>query len=145
MSVTYTTAHGNTRFLTHRLRPGIEPKSSWILARFMNHWGTTRTPKLHLFCLREVNNYLIWLYLFILQSCLWHVEVFGPGMEPSPQQLPKPLTRCATREFSNYFILNKNKLRKLKKCYSVFLLKSGNIFDVTNVLHKFLNTKIDCQ
>ena len=31
LSVTYTTAHGNARCLTHRARPGIEPASSWIL------------------------------------------------------------------------------------------------------------------
>ena len=30
-SVTYTTAHGNTRSLTHWARPGIEPAFSWIL------------------------------------------------------------------------------------------------------------------
>ena len=35
MSVTYTTAHGNARFLTHWLRPGIEPTSSWILIGFI--------------------------------------------------------------------------------------------------------------
>ena len=32
--VTYTTAHGNARSITHRLRPGIESSSSWILVRF---------------------------------------------------------------------------------------------------------------
>ena len=31
MSVTYTTAHGNARSLTHWVRPGIQPASSWIL------------------------------------------------------------------------------------------------------------------
>ena len=35
-SVTYTTAHGNTRFLTHWERPGIEPASSWIRVRFIS-------------------------------------------------------------------------------------------------------------
>ena len=34
--MTYTTAHGNTRSLTHRARPGIEPVSSWILVRFVS-------------------------------------------------------------------------------------------------------------
>ena len=28
---TYTTAHSNTRSLTHRARPGIEPATSWLL------------------------------------------------------------------------------------------------------------------
>ena len=31
MSVTYTTAHSNAVSLTHRVRPGIEPASSWLL------------------------------------------------------------------------------------------------------------------
>ena len=34
-SVTYTTAHNNVRSLTHRVRPGIKPESSWILLRFI--------------------------------------------------------------------------------------------------------------
>ena len=34
-SSTYTTAHGNARSLTHGARPGIEPKSSWLLAGFI--------------------------------------------------------------------------------------------------------------
>ena len=34
-SVTYTTAHGNTRSLTHWARPGIEFESSCILVRFL--------------------------------------------------------------------------------------------------------------
>ena len=38
-SVTYNTAHGNARSLTHWVRPGIEPSSSWILAMM----GTPRT------------------------------------------------------------------------------------------------------
>ena len=35
-SATYTTAHGNTRSLTHWLRPGIESASSWLLLRFIS-------------------------------------------------------------------------------------------------------------
>ena len=31
MSATYTTAHGNARSLTHRMRPGIKPETSWFL------------------------------------------------------------------------------------------------------------------
>ena len=31
MSATYTTAHSNSGSLIHRVRPGIEPTSSWIL------------------------------------------------------------------------------------------------------------------
>ena len=35
-SVTYTTAHGNARSITHRERPGIEPATSWFLVRFVS-------------------------------------------------------------------------------------------------------------
>ena len=34
--LTYTTAHRNARFLSHRARPGIKPASSWILIRFVS-------------------------------------------------------------------------------------------------------------
>ena len=43
-SVTYTTAHSNARSLNPRVRPGIEPTSSWILIGFINHWATTGAP-----------------------------------------------------------------------------------------------------
>ena len=36
MSVTYNTSHGNTRSLSHCLRPGIEPITSWILVGFIS-------------------------------------------------------------------------------------------------------------
>ena len=39
----YTTAHCNTRSLTHWARPGIKPLSSWVLVRFINHWATMGT------------------------------------------------------------------------------------------------------
>ena len=35
-SVTHTTAHGNTRSLTHRARPGIEPTTPWFLVGFVS-------------------------------------------------------------------------------------------------------------
>ena len=34
-SVTYTTAHGNARSLTHWPRPGIEPTTSWFLDKLI--------------------------------------------------------------------------------------------------------------
>ena len=36
MSMTYTTAHGSARSLTHWARPGIEPTVSWFLVRFIS-------------------------------------------------------------------------------------------------------------
>ena len=47
---TYTTAQGNARSLTHWARPGIEPETPWFLVGFVNHWATTGTPRLHLYC-----------------------------------------------------------------------------------------------
>ena len=35
-SVTYTTAHGNARFLTHWARAGIKPATSWFLVGFLS-------------------------------------------------------------------------------------------------------------
>ena len=37
--------HSNARSLTHWTRPGIKPTSSWMLVRFLNHWGRTGTLK----------------------------------------------------------------------------------------------------
>ena len=34
-SAAYTKAHGNARSLTHWMRPGLKPTSSWILAGFV--------------------------------------------------------------------------------------------------------------
>ena len=31
----YITAHSNTRSLTHRVRPGVKPMSSWIIVGFI--------------------------------------------------------------------------------------------------------------
>ena len=31
----YTTVHGNARSLTHSVRPGVEPVSSWMIVRFV--------------------------------------------------------------------------------------------------------------
>ena len=43
-SVTYITAHGTTRSLTHWVRPGIKAASSWILVGWLTHWAIMRTP-----------------------------------------------------------------------------------------------------
>ena len=42
-SATYTTAHDNTRSLTHWARPGIQLSSSWILVGFITCWATEGT------------------------------------------------------------------------------------------------------
>ena len=47
-SSTYATALGNSRSLTHWVRPGIEPTSSWILVKFLTRWATMGSPRLNL-------------------------------------------------------------------------------------------------
>ena len=42
--LTYATARGNARSLTHWVRPEIEPTFSWILVRFLTPWATMGTP-----------------------------------------------------------------------------------------------------
>ena len=44
-SVTYTTAHGNTRSVTHWARPGVEPVSSWILVVLISTVPQWELPK----------------------------------------------------------------------------------------------------
>ena len=44
------TAHGKAGSLTHSGRPGIEPASSWMLVRFINHWAMKGTPPLCMLC-----------------------------------------------------------------------------------------------
>ena len=41
----YTTAHGNAGFLPHRVKPGIELTSSWILVRFVTAETQWEPPK----------------------------------------------------------------------------------------------------
>ena len=42
--VTYAKGQGNARSLTHWMRPGIEPASSWILVQFLTCWATVGIP-----------------------------------------------------------------------------------------------------
>ena len=44
-SVTYTTAHGNAESLTHWVRSGIEPASSWTLVGFVTTGPQRDLPK----------------------------------------------------------------------------------------------------
>ena len=48
MSATCTTAHDNTRSLTHWVRPGIKPASSQILVGFVICWATMGTPRIYI-------------------------------------------------------------------------------------------------
>ena len=50
---TYTTAHDNTRSLTHWAKPGIEPATSWFLVRFIS-----TTPR------QELSSCLFYEYMY---------------------------------------------------------------------------------
>ena len=66
LCLTYTTAHGNARSLTHWPRPGIKTMSSWILVRFVSvapQWELQSCTLLK--CIRR---YLIFLFLSFLLS-----------------------------------------------------------------------------
>ena len=73
-SATYTTAGSNTRFLTHRVRPGIEPTTSWFLVGFMS---TAPRWELLLF------------FLFGCTSGMWKVP--GQGLNLSHSSDPQTL------------------------------------------------------
>ena len=45
--LTYTTAHGNARSLTHLARPGIKLGSSQILVRYLPQWAITELQCIH--------------------------------------------------------------------------------------------------
>ena len=45
----------NTRSLTHWVRPGIKPASSWILVRFLTCWAPIGTPIQSLLLTRKVD------------------------------------------------------------------------------------------
>ena len=96
-SATYTTTHSNVWSLTHWVRPGIEPESSWMLLGFTNHWAMTETPNCALLdvCRLYANYISIKLFFncFFLSffSLFWphlqHRKVPGPGirLQPTPQ------------------------------------------------------------
>ena len=73
MSVTYTTAHSNARSLTHWLRPGIKPASSWVFDSFpLSHNGNNCWMFLNQFQFQYL--WLVWSsFLFqlglVLEDC----------------------------------------------------------------------------
>ena len=72
-------AHDNAGSLTHWVRLGIEPLSSWMLVGFTNCWPMMGTP---IFDFLECNfkRYCIFVFLFkyfivSIQKCNWFVNV----------------------------------------------------------------------
>ena len=82
-SMTYTTAHGNARSLTHWMRQGIEPASSWIPVRFLTWWATTETQEIFLLVhFLNLNSIYSWSWIIPFGVCPGHSRVLGsiPGL-----------------------------------------------------------------
>ena len=61
------------RSLTHRTRAGIEPSSSWMLVRFVNHWATMGTPVLFK---KSFSFLLTYLLSILLISAYFKIPLF---------------------------------------------------------------------
>ena len=74
-SETYTTAHGNTRSLTHRARLGIEPSFSWVLCRVLNPLNNNGN---------SWTAFRLWLisswYMFKVALKLWNTSTVSPNL-----------------------------------------------------------------
>ena len=71
--MTYITAHGSAASLTHRVSPGIEPVSSWMLGRFISAeslWELLLMPSCRFFW--EGNLFLIAVILMVVR---WYLIV----------------------------------------------------------------------
>ena len=67
--LTYATAFNNIRSLTHWVRLGFKPTSSWILVGFLTHWATVGT----LFFLINYEKYFLPLY----HKPLWSTDILN--------------------------------------------------------------------
>ena len=79
-SATYTTAHSNAGSLTHCVRPGIEPVSSWILVRFLTCWTTAGSQRFFIY-------FVLFCFVFSFCNCthgMW--KFLGQGANPSHSQ-----------------------------------------------------------
>ena len=76
------TAHGNARFLTHWVRPGIEPATLWFLVGFVFPvpWWELLKELLHLECIKEwrhiecAKQNLCYIYPHIASHCVCFVR-----------------------------------------------------------------------
>ena len=73
LSATYTSAHGNSRSLTHWARPGIEPTSSWILVGLFPLSHNRKSWCLVLLTFNTVGNSII---DYVRMHCIFFSEFF---------------------------------------------------------------------
>ena len=71
-SATYTTVQGNTGSLTHWVRPGMEPTTSWLLVGLVNHSATRGTPLFCflIVCCRQINPEVLPIFT------LWNLKLY---------------------------------------------------------------------
>jgi len=77
-SVTYTTAQGNTTFLTHCARPGTEPATSWFLVGFVSI--SPRQELLTWLSFKYLNKYakISWCchtFLWVIDHATWKLQL----------------------------------------------------------------------
>ena len=72
MSATDTTAHSNTRSLTHWVRTGIKPTTSWFLVRFVS---TAPRWELLLFLHLLRWSWFFFLFLILLMWCMTSINL----------------------------------------------------------------------
>ena len=101
VSVTYTTAHGNTRSLTHWARPGVKTTTQWFLVGFIS---TVRQQKLQCdIILKLLHNCFITQWIYYIYSCTMIITIqFYRISIPQPQRISPPpeLSPLATISFS---------------------------------------------
>ena len=89
-SSTYTSAHGNTGFLTHWARLGIESSSSWILVRCISSEPQRELPRTD--CLASSSVPSCWCISDILSSFHNYFLQENDVIEPTtlqPEKIPK--------------------------------------------------------
>ena len=102
MSFTYTTAHGNTGYLTHWARPGVKPATLCFLVRFIstapqwkhlsihlytcNFWPCRYTSRkssnkyMHAFLQKYICEAIHWFFNLILPKCSWGFLLWCNGL-----------------------------------------------------------------
>ena len=119
MSVTYTTARCSAGFLTHRVRPGIKPTSSWILVGFITAETQGELCFIHT-CFRNEATKYFHFALFISFSQYWVCP--GGDRKVTIDQYQKSKERIITSQYAR----------------SVFSYLDGGIVDNFYFLLSFL-------
>ena len=125
VSATYTTAHGKARSLTHCVRPGIEPATSWFLVGFISAASGQEFPKIKLWLLHNSANILKNYWVVYFKWYLSYITV-----------------KLFLNVLSN---VNKQKeLREREECLPQLVIPKGHLFNLPQRL-AFSSTTMPCQ